>query len=255
MITKAILRQIAPFARDRIIEDLEKYFDKYLPEYEVNTYLRVCHFLAQCAHESDSFKTLEEYASGLAYEGRKDLGNTQPGDGRRYKGRGIIQLTGRANYREYGKALGVDLENSPELASDPEVSVRTALEYWKRKKLNLYADQDDIVTITKRINGGTNGLDDRKNYLARAKKVLKDFDFSQTSTEENSDVVILAQMGESSDYVATIQTLLVEKGYVYLKVDGDFGPKTEKAVKEFQSSRSLPATGKVDQETLDQLMA
>lgn len=250
MITKEILKQIAPYANDKIITDLEEYFDAYLPEYEVNSYLRVCHFLAQCAHESDSFKTLQEYASGAAYEGRKDLGNTQPGDGKRYKGRGIIQLTGRANYREYGKALGIDLEGNPELAMDPETSVRTALEYWKRKGLNAYADKDDIVTITKRINGGTNGLEDRKNYLARAKKVLKDFDFSSLE----SDVVILAQRGENSDYVATIQDLLNTKGHS-ITVDGNFGPATERAVREFQTSEGLPVTGKVDEETMNRLMA
>lgn len=253
MISRSVLKQIAPHARDKIVDDLEKYFDKYLQEYEVNTLLRVSHFLAQAAHESDSFKTLEEYASGLAYEGRKDLGNTQTGDGRRFKGRGIIQLTGRANYREYGKALGVDLENNPDLAKDPEISVRTALEYWKRKKLNSFADKDDILTITRRINGGTNGLDDRKKYLDRAKRELKDFDFSSTSKQ--SDVVILAQRGEKSDYVATIQTLLAEKGYDYVDIDGDFGPKTERAVRDFQMTESLPVTGKVDEETISRLMS
>lgn len=249
MITKEILKQIAPYAKDSIISDLEKYFDKYMPIYNVNTYLRVCHFIAQCAHESDSFKTLEEYASGSAYEGRKDLGNTQPGDGKRYKGRGIIQLTGRANYRDAGRRLGFDLEGKPELAKTGEVSVLTALDYWNTRGLNSFADKDDVLTITKRINGGTNGLEDRKNYLARAKKVLKDFDFS--SLHEDAPV-ILAQRGEKSDYVKSIQEMLIAKGAT-ITADGDFGPATEGAVRSFQADYGLPVTGKVDEKTLSVL--
>jgi putative chitinase len=263
MITKEILLEIAPRAKENIVEDLEKYFDKHLADYGVNTLLRVSHFLAQCAHESDSFRTLEEYASGAAYEGRKDLGNTEPGDGRRYKGRGIIQLTGRANYREYGNALGIDLENNPERALEPEVSVLTALEYWKKKKLNALADKDDVLTITKRINGGTNGLDDRKKYLARAKKFLEDFDFSPPKVEDKEvpvkeepkePNVILSKRGERSTYVKDIQAMLKDKDYK-LAVDGIFGPQTESAVKQFQEDVGLPVTGYVDTATMKKLLA
>lgn len=135
--------------------------------------LRLEHFLAQLGHESDGYKAMEEYASGKAYEGRADLGNTQKGDGVRYKGRGPIQITGRANYRKYGRIIGINIEKYPELASNPCIGMRLALEYWKAKNLNVYADSDDILTITKRINGGTNGLDDRKRRLALAKELVK----------------------------------------------------------------------------------
>jgi putative chitinase len=127
--------------------------------------------MAQCAHECDNFRTMEEYASGAAYEGRTSLGNTQPGDGVRYKGRGIIQLTGRSNYRIYGTALGLDLENNPQLASVPENAVRIACEYWKRKDLNTLADADNLEAITRRINGGVNGLADRRLKLGIAKGI------------------------------------------------------------------------------------
>lgn len=258
MITKEILKQLAPASKDKIITDLEKYFDKWLSKSSINTYLRVCHFLAQCAHESDQFKTLEEYASGAAYEGRRDLGNTQPGDGKRFKGRGIIQLTGRANYAEAGKALGIDLVGNPELGEDPETSVRTAIWFWENKKLNQFADKDDVTTITKRINGGLNGFDDRKDKLAKAKKVFKDFDFANFEKEKvevKSDPlnIVMAKIGDKSDYVKDLQQMLINKGSKIV-ADGDFGPKTEEAVKGFQNWAKIPATGQIDTRTLNELM-
>lgn len=249
MISKEVLKEIAPNAKDEIISDLELYFDKYLGQYEVNTKQRIAHFLAQCAHESASFRTLEEYASGSAYEGRRDLGNTQPGDGKRFKGRGIIQLTGRANYRAYGKALGIDLENDPERAKDPEVSVLTALEYWKNRNLNYFADKDDITTITKRINGGLNGFADRQKYLERAKEALDSVDVNGIQSN-----IVLARRGENSDYVKELQNMLIGKG-ARIEADGDFGPATEKAVKEFQAWSNLPQTGEIDEDTLKALQA
>ena len=115
-----------------------------------------------------------EFASGKAYEGRKDLGNTQPGDGVRYKGRGPIQITGRANYRAAGRALGLDLEGNPVLAQKPSVGFKTALWFWNTKSLSNYADcsQSNFDVITKRINGGYNGKADRDQKYAKAKAVL-----------------------------------------------------------------------------------
>lgn len=138
----------------------------------INTPLRKAHFLAQVLHESGGFIYKEEIASGKAYEGRADLGNTQPGDGVRFKGRGWIQLTGRANYRKFGAMIGVDLENKPLLAATEENAAKLACAYWTDRKLNEKADADDLVGITKRINGGTNGLDDRRAKLASAKRVF-----------------------------------------------------------------------------------
>lgn len=173
-ISPKLLREIAGYPVSKtIVEHLSNYLPAIMDEYGITTKLRIAHFLAQIAHESDHFRTLTEYASGQAYEGRRDLGNIYRGDGRRYRGRGVIQLTGRFNYRKYGKLLGLDLENNPEMAADPEVSLRTAAEFWKQNNLNKLADADNVRAITKRINGGYNGLNDRTNKLIRAKRFLK----------------------------------------------------------------------------------
>lgn len=115
---------------------------------------------------------MEEIASGAAYEGRKDLGNTQAGDGKRFKGRGPIQLTGRANYRRYGQQLGIDFENNPEIVAIPSVGLLVACKFWSDNDLNVVADRDDVTTITRRINGGLNGLQDRKDKLKLIKSML-----------------------------------------------------------------------------------
>jgi putative chitinase len=169
------LRAIAPSARGGLVGPLAEALTKYLPRYEIDTPLRQAHFLAQAAHETAGLTTLEELGGPSyfkRYDGRKDLGNVQAGDGYRFRGRGIFQITGRINYEAYGKRLRKDLVNDPEEAADPETSVRIACEYWKAKGLNGWADRDDVEHITRRINGGTNGLSSRKAYLAKAKRVL-----------------------------------------------------------------------------------
>ena len=118
-------------------------------------------FLAQMAHESGNFRYDEEIHDGSNYEGRSDLGNTQPGDGKRYKGRGYIQLTGRANYTHYGSKLGVDLAGNPELAKKPDIAADVAVAYWKERVDREAARTGDVRTVTKNINGGYNGLQDR----------------------------------------------------------------------------------------------
>jgi putative chitinase len=138
----------------------------------ITTPPRVAAFLAQILHESGSFQFLRELASGAAYEGRKDLGNTQPGDGVRYKGRGFIQLTGRANFRSAGSGLGIDLENNPDLAEQPDIAARLAVWFWNKKNLNVRADVGDFVGITRAINGGTRGLQERTRLYESAKQVL-----------------------------------------------------------------------------------
>lgn len=134
--------------------------------------LRLIHFLAQLAHESGNFKYMEEIASGAAYEGRKDLGNVMSGDGVKFKGRGPIQLTGRANYRRYGQQLGIDFESNPTIVAIPSVGLLVACKFWADNGLNALADQDDVLTITRRINGGTNGLADRKAKLEIIKGMM-----------------------------------------------------------------------------------
>src|ERR1700733_533099 len=138
----------------------------------IDTELRIAHFLAQTCEESDGYCTTEEYASGLAYEWRADLGNNQPGDGVKFKGRGLIMITGRYNYTRYGKLLGLDLVNKPTLAAEPVNAVSIAIAYWSEHGLNAFADKDDIETITRRINGGLNGLATRQLYLMRAMRLL-----------------------------------------------------------------------------------
>lgn len=146
-------------------------FDKYADQYGVNTSARVQAFIAQAAHETADFNTLEEYATGAAYEGRADLGNTQPGDGVRFKGRGIFQTTGRTNYRAVSRHLFGDdrLLNYPDMLEDPELAVRSALFYWKERNLSPLADKGDFEGITRKINGGLNGWADRLSQLDQLK--------------------------------------------------------------------------------------
>lgn len=131
-------------------------------------------FLAQCAHESGNFKYSEEIASGKAYEGRKDLGNTQPGDGKRFKGRGYLQVTGRANYTAFAKRSGIDVLSNPDIiAKDPKVAAMASVDWWLNNSRARRAGQaGDILAASKAVNGGTNGLDDRKKKWAHYSKVI-----------------------------------------------------------------------------------
>lgn len=136
-------------------------------EFGITTQQRAEMFLAQVLHESGGLAWFEELADGSAYEGRADLGNVRPGDGKRYKGRGPIQLTGRANYRWAGSRLGLALEAIPTIAAEHRIGWRIAGLYWQSRGLNALADRGDFLTITRRINGGTNGLASRQLYLRR----------------------------------------------------------------------------------------
>lgn len=245
-----IMRAIAPrFSGEygsrqaEIIDAVGPVLEATLTEYAMNADIRAAHFLAQTCHESAGFRTTEEFASGSAYEGRKDLGNTQPGDGPRYKGRGLIQLTGRANYVEYGEALGLGLVDHPETAADPVISLRIACEFWKRRGLNQFADRDDIETITRRINGGLNGLDDRKAYLAKAKAAL-----GGVAAPDASATTPVLRRGDKNASVTLLQTKLNAAGY-QVGTDGDFGPGTDAAVKQFQAAKGLTADGIVGPRT------
>jgi putative chitinase len=171
-ITPDLLRAIMPHAS---VPNSEKYAGPLAAacaENGIDTPARVAAFLAQIAHESGSLKFLRELATGDAYEGRKDLGNTQPGDGRRFKGRGLIQITGRANYQAVGTALGLDLIHDPAQLEQPGPACRSAGWFWQTRKLNPLADAGAFAKITRRINGGLNGYDDRLAYYERAKAAL-----------------------------------------------------------------------------------
>lgn len=133
---------------------------------------RAAYWAGQVCEESDQFVTTEEYASGEAYEGRHDLGNFHPGDGVRFKGRGLIQLTGRANYALYGPLLNLDLVNDPSLAAVPLNALKIACVFWQRHELSPLADAEDLETITRKINGGLNGLAERQAATDRAFSAL-----------------------------------------------------------------------------------
>jgi len=231
-------------AQAKIIGDISSSFADVLESYEINNYLRIAHFMAQVTHESAGFRTTQEFASGSAYEGRRDLGNTQKGDGKRYKGRGLIQLTGRANYKKYGKKIGLDLVNNPNLAKDPLTSLKIACEYWTSRNINKYADRDDLVKCTRLVNGGKNGLEDRRKYLKKAKKELSHI-VSGDLTYKKRPVL---KRGSDNDSVGELQKLLRKKGY-HISIDNDFGGATEFAVKLFQKANGLGADGIVGKNT------
>ncbi|GAA3265828.1 glycoside hydrolase family 19 protein [Sphingomonas yabuuchiae] len=138
--------------------------------------LRLAHFLAQAGHESAGFTRMYEIwgptPAQRRYEGRADLGNVKAGDGFRYRGRGILQITGRDNYRRFGKLIGVDIESQPDRAAEPAIAIALACAYWTSRRINAAADRDDIEAVTKLINGGLNGINDRLQRLERAKAIL-----------------------------------------------------------------------------------
>lgn len=172
MITLDDLKKICPTTpAARLMKYIDPLNDTMM-EFGIDTVERETMFLAQVAHESGAFNYVKELASGQAYEGRKDLGNTEPGDGVRYKGRGLIQVTGKANYKACGDALGADFLAQPELLEQPEYAARSAGWFWDSRKLNAIADKGDFLLLTKRINGGTNGYADRQAYLQRAQGVI-----------------------------------------------------------------------------------
>ncbi|WP_430332457.1 glycoside hydrolase family 19 protein [Rhodococcus sp. ACT016] len=138
----------------------------------IDTPVRKAAFIAQLVVESDSFRTFEEYASGRAYEGRSDLGNFAPGDGERYKGRGAIQVTGRDNYQSVSNYLGIDFIAHPELMATPENAFETAAWYWQSRNLNAVSDTGSIESVSRIVNGGTNGLMQRIDSFQRALSIL-----------------------------------------------------------------------------------
>lgn len=231
-----------------IIESAGAALGIHLPKFQITTALRVTHWLAQAAHESDDLSTTEEYASGANYEGRRDLGNVEAGDGRLFKGRGLFQLTGRANYQATGDRLNLALIKAPDVAARPDVSVEIACDYWHQHNLNALADQDNIIAITRKINGGLNGLQSRRDYLARAKAAVAQLLAGQMPVGPKPTL----HRGLSGDAVTELQELLRAKG-AHLAVDGDFGPGTETAIKAWQVAHGLEADGIVGPKTWESL--
>lgn len=177
--------------------------NEILPQNNIDTPLRICHFLAQIIHESGHLKSnsenlnysakalisvfgkyfktdaeSEKYArkpemiANKVYANRMGNGNEVSGDGWKYRGRGLIQLTGKTNYINCGKDLNIDIVNNPDLLLEPKYSLLSACWFWNKNSLNTFADKDDIIAITKKINGGTNGLSDRQKNLYIAKSII-----------------------------------------------------------------------------------
>lgn len=172
--------QANPYFRGYKIGDIVRYLNKYAEEFDIDNAARWAHYLAQIAHESAEMRYTKELASGVAYDtGKlaKRLGNTPEadGDGQRYKGRGFIQLTGRANYEAYKKYCGFDIIKNPDLLAQPVGAIRSSMWFWRTNGLNQLADAGLFREITKKINGGTNHIEKRHEYLLRAENVLRKF--------------------------------------------------------------------------------
>jgi putative chitinase len=166
---QAIYKEASPERIDMFLSPL----NQTLQEFEIDTPQRMRMFLAQIGHESGQLRYVKELASGEAYEGRADLGNTSPGDGVRYKGRGLIQITGKRNYALASLALDLPLLETPSLLEEPLNAVRSAGWFWKNNNLNALCDLGLFKELTKRINGGYNGYSDRYKLYQRAFDVIK----------------------------------------------------------------------------------
>jgi putative chitinase len=256
---------------------VQNWFDalvQLLPAYEIHTPKRVAAFVAQCAHESANFRILKEnlnyraetltrlwprlfppeiardYASrpnkqeaiaNRAYANRMGNGDEASGDGYRFCGRGLIQLTGKSNYSWFAASIGISVEDAAEYLQTFEGAVQSACWFWETNNLNQWADSGDIMTLTKRINGGTIGLDDRiKHY----KHALHVFDSNATHTEEQYETV---QMGSTGPTVKKLQTAL---GII---ADGSFGSGTRRALIKWQAENGLVADGIAGPATLQKL--
>lgn len=178
MITSQQLKNITPGTPLSVCEKFIPFINKYCLQYKIDTPIELASFLSQVLHESGGLKWMREIwgptKAQRGYEGRKDLGNTVAGDGKKFMGRGLIQTTGRANFARMSKDMFGDdrLLKTPELLSEPEYAVWSACIYWGWRNLDAVDDDNSIDKETKAVNGGYNGLDDRKIYFERAKKEL-----------------------------------------------------------------------------------
>ena len=241
----------------------QEYFDKY----DINTVNRIAGFFAQGGHESNDFKTLMEnlnysadrlivvfprYFPNLALANQyhrqpqkianrvyndalrsNKIGNTQEGDGWRFRGRGIFQLTGRWNYEAFGKSIGMTAEEAAAYCGTKRGAFESACWYWKRNNLNRFADSNDIVGMSVAVNGGKIGLDDRKKRYYNAVSVLS------ASTQPSTTNYRMLMKGSRGEDVKKVQLAFK------LADDGIFGNKTESAVRSWQRTRGYSVTGKL----------
>ena len=235
MIETADLLALAPHADRSLLSGLVPALNVVLPVWRLAAAPRLPHFLAQAAHETDAFRTLEEYASGADYEGRADLGNVLAGDGRRFKGRGIFQTTGRRNYARLGTALGLPLIDYPERLTEPSLAVLSACIYWADANLSALADADDGIAIGRAINRGNakstkqaNGEADRLLYLAMAEVIWP------APAAPSIAVPSARQIQQSLNALGAVPPLAV---------DGSIGPLTAEAIRKFQAAHGLVPDG------------
>jgi len=263
-----------------------KAMNNVFPEYEINTPQRIAAFIAQCGHESGGWRTFSEnlnysakaldavfgkyfvragrdaneYArqpekiANVVYANRMDNGDTDSGDGWRYRGRGPIQLTGKANYTAFSEDMGVDAVGMPDQVSeDKEIALKSAIWFWNKNGLNRYADSGDIKTMTKRINGGYIGLEDRIHHWEEALKALGADVETHHSDDDDDDHVDhedygVLRKGMRGEGVRVMQEALG------IGADGIFGPGTERKLKEWQEAHGLIADGIAGPATLGKLL-
>jgi len=272
-------------------KNVDDWFDALvdiMPKYGITTERRVAHFLSQCAHESNNFRSLEENLNYSAkalravfgrYFGpapKRDadeyhrqpemianyvymdeyrkykMGNTEDGDGWRFRGRGLKQLTGRENYTRFGNSVDMTAEEAAEYVATPKGAVESACWFWDTNKLNDIADTDDVKRMTKKINGGSIGLADRQSRYTKAMEILGN-PVSIAAADDTDDEVDLSEIGvlrrgSRGEGVKLMQEALG------LGADGIFGPGTERSLKEWQTSQGLDADGVAGPATLGKLL-
>lgn len=255
------------------MKDHDEWFEamaKVLPQYDIDTPERVAMFLAQCSHESMNFNTLEEnlkysksalnrvfrkyfgskrdaseYAykpekiANVVYSNRMGNGDEASGDGWRYRGRGVIQLTGKSNYSKFAKSIGATLDQAIDYLSTKMGALEGACWFWEENNINRYADTNDVRGSTKRINGGYNGLKDRENYYNHISSVFG------VDTSSKAKIKRLYKYGDRGPIVKKIQQIVGQKQ------DGIFGMDTMRGVERYQRRNGLKADGIVGEKTLN----
>tara|TARA_R110000772_G_scaffold54759_4_gene125039 strand:- start:168 stop:1028 length:861 start_codon:yes stop_codon:yes gene_type:complete len=247
-----------------------------LPKYDINTPERVAGFIAQTGHESNGYRVLTEnlnYSAkalnglfskyfaragrdandyhrqpekiaNVIYAGRMDNGDTNSGDGWKFRGGGILQLTGRYNYTQFGQSVGMSAEQATDYVRTPTGALESACWFWKTNDLNKYCDRNDIVKLSKRVNGGTIGLEDRVEHWEHAMELFTGKKPTGTARHSAPSGTTLLKKGSKGSLVKKMQEVLG------VDADGDFGPGTERSVKHWQAEHGLTADGIVGPATL-----
>ncbi len=259
-----------------------------LPKYGITTERRMAHFISQCAHESNNFRSLEEnlnysekalnavfgryfgadkrdaaeYArnpekiANYVYQDefrKSKMGNVNEGDGWLFRGRGLKQLTGRDNYTRFGKSVDMTAEEAAEYVATPKGAVESACWFWGANNLNDIADTDDVVKMTKKINGGNIGLADRQARYSKAMEVFGNpVSIAEANDDDDNDMDVsdigTLRKGSKGEGVKMMQEALG------IGADGSFGPGTERALKAWQSANGLTADGIAGPMTLEKLL-